>query len=229
VLGGRIANTRWLRRRLKEHRLISAEHRWLTFIRNHAQGIVASDFFTVATGRFRILYVLVVMELGRRQILHYAVTAHPTAEWTLQQFCEALPGGHPYRFVIHDRDSIFSRQLDQEVAALGVLRTPVRAPTANSMCERLVGTVRRECLDYLIPMGKAHLKRVLNTWVRHYNQGRVHISRAGSPGRSEAATSYSLHGPHQPSDEKIRGCDTHIGVDSWSITLSHPPTQINDR
>jgi len=152
--------------------------RWLTFIRNHAQVIVACDFFTVVTARFRILYVFIVMELGRRQILHCAVTPHPTAEWTLQQFREALPGSHPYRFVLHDRDRIYSGELDQQVAALGVriLRTPVRAPKANSRCERLVGTVRRECLDFLIPLGEGHLKRVLNIWVTHYNQGRVHMS-----------------------------------------------------
>jgi hypothetical protein len=107
--------------------------RWLTFIRNHAQAIVACDFFTVVTARFRILYVFVVLELSRRQILHYGVTEHPTAEWILQQFREALPGSHPYGFVIHDRDSIFSRRLDEAVAALGVkiLPTPVRAPKAK--------------------------------------------------------------------------------------------------
>jgi putative transposase len=136
--------------------------RWLTFVRNHAQAIVACDFFTVVTVRFRILYVFVVMELGRRQILHCGVTEHPTAEWTLQQFREALPDSHTYHFVIHDRDSIFSRALDQQVAAMGVtiLRTPVRAPKANSRCERLVGSIRRECLDFLIPLGEGQLRRV---------------------------------------------------------------------
>jgi len=84
--------------------------RWLTFIRNHAQAIVAADFFTVVTARFHILYVFVMMELGRRHILHYGVTEHPTAEWTLQQFREGLPGGSPYRFVIHNRDCIFSEK-----------------------------------------------------------------------------------------------------------------------
>ena len=152
--------------------------RWLTFIRNHTLVIVASDFFTVVTAHFRVLYVFFVMELGRRQILHFGVTAHPTAEWTLQQFREALPGSHPYRFALHDRDTIFSRKLDQEVAALGVsvLRTPVRAPKANCRCERLVGTVRRECLDWVIPLGLGHLKRILNIWVTHYNQSRAHMS-----------------------------------------------------
>jgi hypothetical protein len=129
------------------------KQRWLTFVRNHAKWIVASDFFVVVTVSFRTLYVFLIMELGTRRILHHTVTAHPTAEWTLQQFREALPGDHPYRFLIHDRDSIFSKDLDQAVVAMGVgvLRTPVRAPKANSVCERLGGTLRRECLDYLIP------------------------------------------------------------------------------
>jgi transposase InsO family protein len=137
--------------------------RWLSFVHNHAQSIVASDFLVVVTARFRILYVFVIMELGTRKILHHNVTTHPTAEWTLQQFREALPGGHPYRFVIHDRDSIFSRELDNAVADMGVriLRTPVRAPLANSVCERLVGTARRKCLDLLIPLGERHLRRTL--------------------------------------------------------------------
>jgi hypothetical protein len=119
--------------------------RWLTFVRNHAQAIVACDFFVVVTARFRVLYVFVIMELGSRKLLHHNVTAHPTAEWTAQQFREALPGDHSYRFVIHDRDCIFSSELDKAVVDMGVriLRTPVRAPTASSVCERLVGTVVR--------------------------------------------------------------------------------------
>jgi putative transposase len=129
----------------------------MTFVRNHAKAIVACDFFVVATVNFRTLYVFVVMQLGTRRILHHNVTDHPTAEWTLQQFREALPDDHPYRFVIHDRDSIFSQELDKGVTALGVrvVRTPVRAPQANSVCERFGGTLRRECLDFLIPVERA--------------------------------------------------------------------------
>ncbi len=155
--------------------------RWLTFVRNHARVIVACDFFTVVTASFRIVYVFMVMELGRRSILHCNVTSHPTAEWTIQQFREALPGGHPYEYVIHDRDSIFSSGLDQAVKDLGVhvLRTPVRAPKANAFCERLVGTVRRECLDFLIPLSERHLKAILKVWVSHYNGCRPpHESRS---------------------------------------------------
>ena len=103
---------------------------------------MACDLFVVVTATFRILYVFVVLELGARKLVHHNVTAHPTAEWTLQQFREALPGGHPYRLSIHDRDSIFSRKLDKAVTDLGprVLRTPVRAPMANCVCERFGGT-----------------------------------------------------------------------------------------
>ena len=102
------------------------KQRWLTFVRNHAKAIVACDFFVVVTVSFRTVYVFVIMELGTRRMLHHNVTAHPTAEWTLQQFREALPGDHPYRYLIHDRDSIFSKDLDKEVVAMGVrvLRTP---------------------------------------------------------------------------------------------------------
>ena len=114
--------------------------------------IVACDFFVVVTATFRVLYIFVVLELGSRRIVHYNVTGHPTAEWTLQPFREALPHDHPYRFVIHDRDSIFSGALDQQVANLvRALRTPVRAPMANAVCERFGGSLWRECLDFLIP------------------------------------------------------------------------------
>ena len=154
------------------------KQRWLTFVHNHAKAIVACDFFVVVIASFRILYVFVIMELGRRKILHHNITAHPTTEWTFQQFREALPGGHPYRFVIHDRDSIFSRELDQTVTNLGVrvLRTPVRSPKANSRCERFGGTLRRECLDFLIPGNERHLKMMVKEWITHYNRGRPHAS-----------------------------------------------------
>ena len=152
------------------------KQRWLTFVRNHAKVMVACDFFVVITATFRTLYVFVVIEIGSRKIVHQNVTAHPTAEWTLQQFREALPGDHPYRFRIHDRDSIFAKDVDQGLANLGVrvLRTPVRAPKANAVCERLGGSLRRECLDFLIPFNERHLHRILREWTTHYNRGRPH-------------------------------------------------------
>jgi putative transposase len=106
------------------------------------------------------VYVFVAMEVGSRRILHTNVTGRPTAEWTIQQFREFMAFDHPYRFVIHDRDAIFSARLDSELRGFGVraLKTQVRAPIANAYCERLVGTIRRECLDFLIPLSEAHLK-----------------------------------------------------------------------
>jgi len=111
------------------------KQRWLTLVRNHAKVMVACDF-VVITAALRTLCVFLVMEIGSRRILHYNVTAHPTAEWTLQQFREVLPGNHPNRFLIHDRDRIFAEEVDIGLANLGVrvLRTPGRAPKANAVC-----------------------------------------------------------------------------------------------
>jgi hypothetical protein len=111
----------------------------------------------VVTATFRLLHVFVVMEHAARRILYANVTAHPTAPWTIQQLREALPSDHGYRFLIHDRDSIFSQQLDQQMQhlSLRVLKTPRRSPQANALCQRLLGTIRRECLDFLIPLTSA--------------------------------------------------------------------------
>jgi len=154
------------------------DQRWVTFVRNHAEAIVACDFFVSVTATFRVLYVFVMMEIGSRKILHCNITEHPTAEWTLQQLREAIPCHHQWRFLIHDRDSIFSKRTDDVVRRMGlrVLRTPVRAPKANAFAERLVGTIRRECLDWLIPLSENHLRRMLREWVRHYNEARPHAS-----------------------------------------------------
>jgi putative transposase len=129
--------------------------RWLTFVRPHAQGIVACDFCVVVTVTFRLLYAFAVMEHATRRILHVNVTVHPTAEWTRQQLREATPADHSYRFLIHDRDSIFSQDLDHRVRNVGlqVLKTPPRVPQANALCERLLGTLRRECLDFMVSSG----------------------------------------------------------------------------
>ena len=117
------------------------DQRWLTFVRNHAEAIVACDFLTVVTATFRVLYVFVVMEVGSRRIVYYNVTTNPTAAWTTQQLREAIPCDHRYRFLVHDRDSIFSKSLDETIRHLGlrVLKSPVRAPKANAFCERLHG------------------------------------------------------------------------------------------
>jgi transposase InsO family protein len=132
----------------------------------------------VVTATFRLLYVLVVMEHATRLMLHANVTAHPTAPWTLQQLREAIPAEHAYRFLIHDRNAIFSQELDRHVCRLGlkVLKTPPQSPQANALCERLLGTQRRECLDFLIPLSEHHLRCIVREWMSHYHAARPHMA-----------------------------------------------------
>ena len=154
------------------------DQRWATFLRNHATAILACDFFVAVTATFRLLYVLVVIHHGSRRLLHFNVTTHPTAAWTLQQLREAIDFEDAYRYLIHDRDSIFARSLDESIKGFGlrVLKSPQHSPMANAICERLIGTIRRECLDWLIPMSEAHLRTILRSWAGHYNRGRPHMS-----------------------------------------------------
>src|SRR5882724_11068684 len=181
--------------------------RWTTFVRNHAQAIVACDFRVAITATFRVLYVFVVIEHASRRLLHVNVTAHPTAEWTLQQLREAVPSDHGYRFLIHDRDSIFSQPLDRRIGNLGlrVLKTPPRCPQANAICERVLGTLRRECLDFLIPLTAHHVRQLVVEWVQHYNTGRPHM--ALGPGIPQPLT-YRLPSFHK--DRHI--LPDHLGV-----------------
>jgi putative transposase len=154
------------------------DQRWATFLRNHAKAIVACDFLVSVTATFRLLYVFVIIEHGSRRLLHLNVTRNPSAEWTLQQLRDALAFNDQYLYLLHDRDCIFAKHLDASVAALGlrILKSPPRAPKTNAICERLIGTVRRECLDWLIPQSESHLRTILREWVAHYNSGRPDMS-----------------------------------------------------
>ncbi len=151
---------------------------WSTFVRNHARAMLASDFCVIVTATFRVIYLFVVLEVGTRRILHWNVTEHPTADWTGQQFRMIVLGDEGHRFVIHDRDTIYSAGVDRTLEAMGleVLKTPARVPQANSFCERLIGTIRRECLDFVIPLTERHLRAILREWITHYNRGRPHSS-----------------------------------------------------
>ena len=154
------------------------DQRWSTFLKNHAKAILACDFFVAVTATCRLLYVFVVIEHGSRRLAHVDVTAHPSADWALQQLREVIGFDDTQRYLIHDRDSIFARQLDESIKALGVnvLKSPPHCPKANAICERVIGTIRRECLDWLIPMSEGHLRSILKSWVEHYNRGRPHSS-----------------------------------------------------
>jgi putative transposase len=183
-----------------------SSQRWMTFVRNHAHAILVCDFFVSVTARFRLLYVFVIMEVGSRRIAHFNVTEHPTADWTLQQFREVITGEQPQQFLIHDRDSIYSADFDSGLKAMGlkILKTPFRAPQANAFCERLIGTTRRECLDFLIPLNERHLQAVLQEWVTHYNQGRPHSSLGpGLPEPGVSCQQVQDHGHHLPRNQNV--------------------------
>ena len=153
---------------------------WSEFLRAQARGIIACDFFCAETVRLKTLYVLVFIELHTRRVFVTASTAHPDSAWVTQQarnLSMDLDGrAPPVRFVIHDRDSKFSGSFDEVFRSEGtrVILTPIRAPDANAFAERWVRTVRAECLDWMLILGRRHLDRVLRTYVEHYDGHRAH-------------------------------------------------------
>ncbi|MEP6507651.1 MAG: integrase core domain-containing protein [Gemmatimonadales bacterium] len=139
-------------------------------------------------------------------IRHMNVTAHPSAEWTIQQMRELTAFDHPYKSLIHDRDSIFSAQVDQTLrdAGVRVLKPPVRSPTANAYCERLIGTIRRDCLGYFIPINERHLRRTVKEFAVHYNRGRPHSSLGpGIPESSQAEIPARLRTHQLPEGHRV--------------------------
>jgi transposase InsO family protein len=157
------------------------------------------DFFVVVTATFQRVCVLVILDIATRQIVHWNLTRHPTAEWTIQQFRHDLPIDGAHRFLVHDRDGIFASAVDDALdgMSLRVLKTPVRTPQANGYCERFIGTARRECLDWMIPLHQRHLRCILAEWMPHYNGERAHS--AFGPGLPAEPTSRATVTGHTPS------------------------------
>jgi putative transposase len=150
---------------------------WRTFLPNHAQQIAAADFFVVPTATYRLLFVLVVLAHERRRIVHTAVTDHPTTAWTAQQLREAFPWDDAPRYLLHDRDTAF-RAWAITAAAMGIheVVTAARSPWQNACAERLIGSIRRECLDHVIVGNERGLHRVLRAYVEYYLTSRTHLS-----------------------------------------------------
>jgi transposase InsO family protein len=151
---------------------------WRTFLENHLKNMVSVDFFTVPTIRFQVLYVFLVLAHNRRRILHFAVTAHPTAEWTAQQLREAFPWDSAPRFLLRDRDRIFGSGFTEQVGGFGieeVLGSP-GVPQQRAYIERVIGTIRRECLDHVIVFHEASLYRHLKLFLEYYHGTRTHLS-----------------------------------------------------
>src|SRR5215813_14373929 len=145
--------------------------------------LVSVDFFTVPTIRFQVLYVFLVLAHDRRRILHFGVTAHPTAEWTVQQLREAFPWETAPRYLLRDRDRIFGADFVEQVKAMGikqVLAAP-RSPWQRAYIERVIGTIRRECLDHLIVFNEACLHRHVTSFLAYYHESRTHLALAKDP------------------------------------------------
>jgi putative transposase len=151
---------------------------WRTFLENHGKEIIATDFFTVPTATFRVLFVLVVLSHDRREILHTNVTESPTAEWTARQIIEAVGLDDAPKYLMRDRDRKFSAYFSRQVECAGlqeVLTAPA-SPWQNAYAERVIGTIRRECLDHMIILGEQHLRRAVKKFAGYYNGTRTHIS-----------------------------------------------------
>ncbi|MCH7992905.1 MAG: transposase [Planctomycetes bacterium] len=151
---------------------------WRTFLDNHLADIVGVDFFTMPTATFRILFTFIILRHDRRRVVHFNVTAHPTAEWTAQQVVEAFPDEEAPRFLIRDRDGIYGQFFQQRVANMGieeVVCSP-RSPWLNPYAERIIGSIKRECLRHVIVLNERHLKRILRSYLAYYHEDRTHLS-----------------------------------------------------
>jgi len=199
--------SRWMRRAPRDP---EPAKRWLSFLRNHREAIAAMDFFTVPTVTFRLLYCFFVISHDRRKILHFNVTRHPTSSWVIQQLREAFPFDAGPRFLIFDRDSKFSFEVEAAVRSFNVrpIRTSIESPWQNGVAERWVESCRRDMCDHMIPLNEAHLKRLLAEYVGYYHEDRTHLglekqtpgNRLRSLGRGRVVTLPRCGGLHHRYD-----------------------------
>jgi transposase InsO family protein len=151
---------------------------WLTFLRNHAPDIAAMDLFVVPTIGFKLLYCFVIVRIDRRDLVGINVTTNPTAEWIARQITEAFPWDGAPRYMIRDRDRIYGIVVTRRLRAMGIRDKPIApaSPWQNGFAERLIGSLRRECVDHVIVLGEAHLRRILKNYAAYYNGVRTHRS-----------------------------------------------------
>jgi transposase InsO family protein len=166
---------------------------WRTFLANHLSALVSMDFFTVSTLTGRVLFVLVLISHARRRIVHVNVTEHPTSAWTAQQLVEAFPEDSAPRWLLRDRDSIYDDQVRRRIASLGITEVVSRplSPWQNPYVERVIGSIRRECLDHVIILNDRHLRRMLRAYLAYYHRSRTHLglSKDAPDGRPACAAS----------------------------------------
>ena len=164
---------------------------WRTFLRNHTKDLVSIDFFVLPTATFRILYVFLILDHERRRVVHFNATQGPSARWTGQQLVNAFPYDSAPKYVIRDRDKIYGADLVRRVHAMGIEQVLIapRSPWQNAYCERMIGTLRRECLDHVVVLGEQHLRRILREHLEYYHSSRTHLALdkdAPEPRRREA-------------------------------------------
>ncbi len=165
--------SRWMPRREKP-----PSPTWRSCLDNHVKDLVSVDFFTVATATFQVLFGFLVLAHDRRRVVHFNVTANPTAQWTAQQVVEAFPWESAPRYLLRDRDSIFGGLFRSRVRGMSIEEVLIayRSPWQNPFAERLIGSIRRECLDHVIVLGEKHLRRILGEYFRYYHRSRTHLS-----------------------------------------------------
>jgi transposase InsO family protein len=175
-LGFEVAQSSVAKYIVKQHRPPSQG--WRTFLRNHAPDIAAMDLFVAQTIGFDLLYAFIIVRLDRRDLVWINVTPNPTAEWIARQLTEAFPWNEAPHYLIHDRDRIYGAVVTNRLHAMGIRDKPTApaSPWQNGFAERLIGSIRRECVDHFIVMGEAHLRRILQTYARYYNDIRTHRS-----------------------------------------------------
>src|SRR5437667_2694707 len=151
---------------------------WRTFLANHVCDLVSLDFFTVPTARLRVLFVLVVLAHHRRRVVHFNVTEHPTAHWTAQQIVDTFPDDSAPSYLLRDRDQVYGQQFRHRVRSMGIgeVLTAPHSPWQNPFAERLIGSIRRECLNHVLVLGERHLRRVLARYFDYYHRARTHLS-----------------------------------------------------
>ena len=151
---------------------------WKAFLYNHVIELVSIDFFMVPTLDFKVLFVLVILAHDRRRVVHFHVTEHPTERWTAQQIVEAFPWDEAPRYLLRDRDGIYGARFRRRVTSLGIdeVLTAPRSPWQNPYVERIIGSIRRECLDNVIVLNERHLKRVISNYLDYYHRWRTHLS-----------------------------------------------------
>src|SRR6266849_5429435 len=151
---------------------------WRTFLHNHAPDIAAMDLFVVPTIGFDLLYALLIVRLDRRELIWINVTANPTADWVARQLTEAFPWDEAPRHLIRDRDRIYGSVVTRRLRAMGIRDKPTApaSPWQNGFAERLIGSIRRECVDHIIVLGEVHLRQILQSYARYYNEVRTHRS-----------------------------------------------------